>query len=152
MKQKRFPQTLIVLLSCGLGIVSAVLHWLIPTRILLGSNPPEYAVAAIAAVFGVAAFLLLCFGFVLPAIRSKNGLGGEGTFYMPALFWSVLGLFFGAGATVVKLIQGIAFGFVPVQTEGASLSFSILTLINIPVLCCFAVLFLLEQRKANKEA
>ena len=149
MKQKRLPQTPIVLLSCFLGIFSALLHWLIPTRFLLG-NPAEYACAAVAAVFGVAAFLLLLFGFVVPRIRSKEGLGGEGTFYMPALFWSVLGLLFGAAATVFKLIQGLAFGFVPVQAEGASLAFSILTLINVPVLCCFAVLFLLERRNHNK--
>lgn len=150
MKQKRLPQTPVVLLSCIMGMISAVLHWLIPTRILLGSNPPEYAVAAVAAVLGVAAFCLLLFGFVLPQIRANEGLGGEGTFYMPALFWSVLGLLIGACATVVKLIQGISFGFVPVQTEGAALSFSILTLINVPVLCCFAALFLLERRNQKK--
>ena len=150
MKQKRLPQTAVVLLSCFFGIVSALLHWLIPTRFLLGSNPPEYAVAAVAAALGVAAFGLLFFGFVVPQIRAKEGLGGEGTFYMPALFWSVFGLLIGALATVVKLIQSISFGFVPVQTEGAALAFSILTLINVPVLCCFAVLFLLERRNQKK--
>ncbi len=149
MKQKRLPQTPVVLLSCGMGIVSAVLHRLVPNRLLLG-NPAEFACAAVAAALGAAAFLLLCFGFILPAIRGKKGFGGEGPFYMPALFWSVLGLFTGAVAAIVKLICGISYGFVPVQTQGAEASFSVLTLINIPVLCCFAVLFLLERHKAEK--
>lgn len=148
MKQKRRMQTPAVLLSCFLGVVSALLHWLIPTRILLG-NPAEYACAAVAAVCGVAAFCLLLFGFVFPAIRSKNGFGGEGTFFMPALLWSVLGLLSGAAATTAKLIRAVDFGFVPVQTEGIQWSFSVLTLINIPVLCCFAALYLLERRKEN---
>ncbi len=149
MKQKRPAQTPVVLLSCILGVVSALLHWLIPTRILLG-NAAEYACAAVAAVCGVAAFCLLLFGFVLPLLHGNHGLSGKSTFFMPALLWSLLGLLFGAAATVAKLIQGIDYGFVPVQTEGAAWSFSVLTLLNIPVLCCFAVLYLLEQRKAKQ--
>ena len=149
MKHKKAAQLPVVLLSCGMGVVSAALHWLIPTQILLG-NPAEYACAIVAAVLGTAALFLLCFGFLLPNIRAGQGMGGEGTFYLPALFWSTLGLLFGAAATIAKLIRAVSYGFVPVQTQGTQLAFSILTLINIPVLCCFAVLFLLERRKADK--
>lgn len=149
MKQKKAAQLPIVLLSCGMGAVSAALHWLVPTRILL-NNPAEYACAAVAAALATAALFLLCFGFLLPNIRAGKGVGGEGTFYLPALFWSALGLLFGAAATTAKLIRAVSYGFVPVQTEGTQLAFSVLTLINIPVLCCFAVLFLLERRKADK--
>ena len=150
MQQKKFPQTLAVLLSCGLGIVSALLHWLVPTRIITLNNLVEFVCAAVAAVLSLAAFFLLCFGFVFPAVRGKEGLDSENTFYLPALLWSVLGLLFGTAATTAKLIRGIAYGFVPVQTEGPEWSFSVLTLINVPVLCCFAVLFLLERHKNKK--
>jgi hypothetical protein len=145
MKQKQTVQTVIVLLCCVMGAAGALLHWLVPTRILMG-NPAEYACAAVAAVLSTGAFFLFCFGFVFPKIRAGEGLGGEGVFYLPALVWSVLGLLFGAAATLSKLIRAISYGFVPVQTEGIQWSFSVLTLINIPVLCCFAVLYLLEQR------
>ena len=142
MKHKQLPQTPAVLLSCFLGVVSALLHWLIPTRILLG-NGAEFACAAVAAVCGVAAFCLLLFGFVVPRIRAREGFGD----CLPALFWSVLGQLFGAAATTAKLVRGLIDSFVPVQTEGAAWSFSVLILINVPVLCCFAVLYLLERHK-----
>ena len=48
MKPANKNQTLFVLLSCGFGVAAAVLHWLIPTRFLLG-NVIEYICAAVAA-------------------------------------------------------------------------------------------------------
>ena len=145
MKQKRFAQTPIALLSCGMGVVAALLHWLVPTRILLG-NPAEFACAAVAAVLAAAAFFLFCLGYLLPRIKSGAGLTGQSMFFLPALCWSTLGLLFGAAAALAKLIRAVSCGFVPVQTEGLEWGFSVLTLINIPVLCCFAVLLLLGRR------
>ena len=149
MAKRQSSETPAVFLSCGMGVVAALLHWIVPTRLLLGSNPPEYAVAAVAAALSLGALALLVFGFLVPQIRAKQGLSGHLPFLMPALVWSVFGLFVGACATVVKLMQAISYGFVPVQTEGADWSFSVLTLINVPVLCCFLVLYLLDQKQPN---
>ena len=52
MANRSKPKTFIVPLCCAMGIVSALLHWIVPTRLLLG-NPAEYAIAAVAAVLGV---------------------------------------------------------------------------------------------------
>lgn len=145
MKPGKENKTLFVLLSCGCGVAAALLHWFIPTRILLG-NVPEYISAALAAVLSLGALGLFVFGFVLPLLQQKKGLCGSSVFYMPALCWSALGLLFGAAATVSKLIRALTYGFVPVQTEGIEWSFSVLTLVNVPVLVCFAVLFLREQK------
>lgn len=145
MKPANKNQTLFVLLSCGCGVAAALLHWLIPTRFLLG-NVIEYICAAVAAVLSLAALGLFVFGFVVPLLQQKKGLCGGSVFYMPALCWSVLGLLFGAAATTAKLIRALLYGFVPVQTEGIQWSFSVLTLVNVPVLVCFAVLFLREQK------
>ena len=149
MAKRQSSKTLIVVLSCVMGILAALLHWIVPTRLLLG-NPAEYAIAAVAAVLGVAAFGLFLFGFLLPNLRAKRGLCGDLPFTMPAIVWSTLGLFVGAAATVSKLIRAIDYGFVPVQTEGAEWSFSVLTLINVPVLCCLCALYLLEQKQTNE--
>ena len=145
MKPANKNQTLFVLLSCGFGVAAAVLHWLIPTRFLLG-NVIEYICAAVAAALSLAALGLFVFGFVVPLLQQKKGLCGGSVFYMPALCWSVLGLLFGAAATTAKLIRALLYGFVPVQTEWIQWSFSVLTLVNVPVLVCFAVLFLREQK------
>jgi hypothetical protein len=149
MANRSKPKTFIVPLCCAMGIVSALLHWIVPTRLLLG-NPAEYAIAAVAAVLGVAAFGLFLFGFLLPNLRANRGLCSGQPFTMPAIVWSTLGLFVGAAATVSKLIRAIDYGFVPVQTEGAEWSFSVLTLINVPVLCCLCALYLLEQKQTNE--
>ena len=149
MKTKKENQTLTVLLCCGCGIVAALLHWLIPTRILMG-NALEYTAAAVAAVLSLGALGLFVFGFVVPLLQQKKGLCGGSVFYMPTLCWTVLGLLFGAAATTAKLIRALFYGFVPVQTEGLAWSFSVLTLVNVPVLVCFAVLFLREQKAQRK--
>lgn len=150
MANRQKPKTFIVPLCCVMGIISALLHWIVPTRLLLGSNPPEYAVAAVAAALGLAAFVLFVCGFLAPNLRENHGLYCSRPFLMPALVWGAFGLFVGACATVAKLIQAIFFGFVPVQTEGAAWSFSVLTLINVPVLCCLCVLYLLDQKQKNE--
>ena len=132
-----------------MGVVAALLHWIVPTRLLLGSNPPEYAVAAVAAALSLGALGLFVFGFLVPRLRAKQGLCGRLPFFMPALVWSAIGLFVAACATLAKLLQAISYGFVPVQTEGAAWSFSVLTLLNVPVLCCFLVLYLLDKKQPN---
>ena len=149
MKSKKTNETVIVLLSCCFGIVSALMHWIVPTRVLLG-NALEYTFAAVAAVLAVTAFFLFYLGFILPRVEQKKGLCGNSTFYMPALCWSTFGLLIGASATTAKLIRAILYGFVPVQTEGIQYGFAVMTLINVPVLICFAVLYLLEQKQQTE--
>ena len=149
MANRQKSKTPVVLLSCGMGIVSALLHWIFPTRWSFLEKPPEYAAAAAAAALGVAALLLLFFGYLVPQIRQKEGFCGNQPFLMPALVWSVFGLLVGAVVTVVKLITAISYDYVPVQTDGAEYGFSVLILVNVPVLCCFAVLYLLEQKRPN---
>ena len=61
MANRSNKKSFIVPLCCAMGIVSALLHWIVPTRLLLG-NPAEYAIAAVAAVLGVAAFALKSIG------------------------------------------------------------------------------------------
>ncbi|MBR6313292.1 MAG: DUF4234 domain-containing protein [Clostridia bacterium] len=291
MANRSKPKTFIVPLCCAMGIVSALLHWIVPTRLLLG-NPAEYAIAAVAAALSLGALALLVFGFLLPCIREEKALGSEvkhqinnqasqhhvvsqqsiglsialsflsfgiysiyweyllvksvkavkkdesscvkellclifvpiypiywwytrgksvkdeltkqgyspaGTEIVYLVFallglsivsmaimqndfnalpaetdskdaesiqisekrsngvfrvlipviscWSAIGLFIAACATVVKLMQAISYGFVPVQTEGAALFFSVLTLINVPVLWIFLILYILDQRQ-----
>lgn len=150
MRNGKDNKTLFVLLSCCFGVVAALVHWFVPTRILLG-NVAEYILAALAAVLSLAALGLFVLGFVLPQLQQKKGLTGSGVCYMPALCWSVLGLLFGAAATVAKLIRALSYGFVPVQTEGTEFGFSVLTLINVPVLIGFAVLSLHAQKKQRNE-
>lgn len=150
MANRSNKKTFIVPLCCAMGIVSALLHWIVPTRLLLGSNPPEYAVASVAAALSLAALFWFFLGFLLPQIRGKQGLEGSTKFYMPVLCWGTFGLLVGAAATTAKLIRAIAFGFVPVQTEGTAWGFSVLTLINVPVLCCLCVLYVLEQKQTNE--
>ena len=145
MKTKKENQTLTVLLCCGCGVVAAVLHWLIPTRILMG-NALEYTAAAVAAVLSLGALFGFVLCFVLPLLQQKRGLCGGSVFYMPALCWTVLGLLFGAAATVAKLIRALIYTFVPPQSDGTEHGFWILTLVNVPVLLCFAVLYLREQK------
>ena len=41
MKTKNNHQSLLVLLCCGMGVVSALLHWLVPTRIMFSNSVPE---------------------------------------------------------------------------------------------------------------
>ena len=146
MKTVRNNQTLFVLLSCGCGIVAALLHYLIPNSITFDSKVPEFLAAGAAAVLSLAAVGLFYFGFVLPRLRQKQGLCGTQVFYMPALCWSALGLLFGAAATVAKLIRALMYTFVPPQSDGTEHCFWILTLVNVPVLLRFAVLYLREQK------
>lgn len=148
MANRSKPKTFIVPLCCAMGIVSALLHWIVPTRLLLG-NPAEYAIAAVATALSLAALVWFFLGFLVPEIRAKKGVEGNLKFYMPVLCWSVFGLLAGAAATAAKLIRAIAFGFVPVQTEGTQFAFSVLTLINVPVFCCFLVLYILDQKQSN---
>ena len=147
MKRANNKQSLCVLLSCGCGIVAALLHYLIPNGVTFDQRLPEYLAAGAAAVLSLAALGLFYFGFLLPQLRQKQGLCGTQVFYMPALCWSAFGLPVGAAATVVKLILALSYGFVPPQSEGADYSFSVLILVNVPVLLCFAVLYLREQKK-----